>query len=52
MENLEVRFLGDLQRLQPQPGDVYVLSTEHVIDMATAARLGVWPTPSACRQTR
>ncbi len=39
MEHLEVRFLGDLQRLQPQPGDVYVLSTEHRVDMASAERI-------------
>lgn len=39
MEHLEVRFLGDLQRLQPQPGDVYVLTVPEIIDDHTAARL-------------
>lgn len=24
----EIRFLGDLQRLQPQPGDVFVLTVD------------------------
>lgn len=34
-----IRILGDLQRVQPQPGDVFVLSCEQRIDAATADRI-------------
>lgn len=27
----EIRWLGDLTRVQPQPGDVFVLQTEHCL---------------------
>lgn len=27
----EIRFLGDLQRLSPQPGDMFVITTEQRI---------------------
>lgn len=30
----EIRYLGDLQRLQPQPGDVYVLTIERDLTAA------------------
>lgn len=35
-EEPAIRFLGDMQRLQPQPGDVFVLSCEGHLDQATA----------------
>lgn len=35
----EIRFLGDLQRLQPQRGDVFVLSVPGRVDRATAERI-------------
>lgn len=34
-----INFLGDLQRLRPEPGDVFVLSTDQVISDETARRL-------------
>lgn len=34
-----IRFLGDMQRLQPQPGDVFVLTCEQRLDQATAERI-------------
>lgn len=39
-EPREIRFLGDLQRLQPKPGDVFVLQVPGRIsnDMADAIR--------------
>jgi len=35
----QIRYLGDMQRLQPQPGDVFVLTCERPIDTATAERI-------------
>lgn len=35
----EIRFTGDLQRLRPEPGDVYVLTTQQRISSDMAARL-------------
>lgn len=35
----EIRFIGDMQRLQPRPGDVFVLTCEQRIDRATAERI-------------
>lgn len=29
----EIRFIGDLQRLSPQPGDVFVITTDDIISM-------------------
>lgn len=39
MDEQEIRFLGDLQRIQPQPGDVFVLTVEQSISYETAERL-------------
>ena len=36
---LEIRFIGDLTRLQVRPGDKFVLSTDKSISSETAARL-------------
>lgn len=33
MDSLDIRFVGDLQRLQPQPGDVFVLTVDRDINM-------------------
>ena len=38
-EQPAMRFLGDMQRLQPQPGDVFVLTCEQRIDEAVAERI-------------
>lgn len=38
-EEPQIRFLGDMQRLQPQPGDVFVLTCEERLDSATAERI-------------
>lgn len=35
----EIRYLGDLQRLEPRPGDVYVLTCERVMSADQAAQL-------------
>ena len=35
----EIRFLGDMVRLQPQPGDVYVLTSERLIAPAQAEQI-------------
>lgn len=35
-EATAIRFLGDMQRLQPQAGDVFVLTCEESLDQATA----------------
>lgn len=38
-EEPAIRFLGDMQRLQPKPGDVFVLTCEQRVDQATAERI-------------
>lgn len=38
-EEPEVRFLGDVQRLTLQPGDVLVLKCANVLTVETTARL-------------
>lgn len=35
----EIRYLGDMQRLQPQPGDVYVLFHERLLSIGQSTRL-------------
>jgi hypothetical protein len=35
----EIRYLGDLQRLRIEPGDVYVLTVDHPVSMATAEHI-------------
>jgi hypothetical protein len=35
----QIRYIGEMQRLQPQPGDVFVLTCEQRIDSATAERI-------------
>lgn len=35
----EIRFLGDLQRLQMQPGDLFVMTSDRPITNETARRL-------------
>jgi hypothetical protein len=35
-EEPAIRFLGDMQRLQPKPGDVFVLTCEQALDQDTA----------------
>jgi hypothetical protein len=39
MAENEIRFLGDLQRIERKPGDVFVLRVEQSISMQTHARL-------------
>lgn len=38
-EPREIRFLGDMQRLQPNAGDVFVLTCESRLDHDTARRI-------------
>lgn len=38
-EQLQIRYMGDMQRLQPQLGDVFVLTSERLINAATAERI-------------
>lgn len=35
----QIRYLGDMQRLQPKPGDVFVLTCDQALDEETAARI-------------
>jgi pyruvate kinase len=39
VEQPQIRYLGDMQRLQPQPGDMFVLTCEQHLDQATAERI-------------
>lgn len=39
METNEIRFLGDLQRLRPEPGDVFVLTCEGRLSAESADHL-------------
>jgi hypothetical protein len=38
----EIRFLGDMQRLRPEPGDVYVVSSERPLSMEQCNRIRQW----------
>ncbi len=38
-EEPEIRYMGDLQRLKPEPGDVFVLTVPGPVSMDTASRL-------------
>jgi len=39
VEQPQIRYLGDMQRLQPQTGDVFVLTCESRIDNDTAQHI-------------
>ncbi len=39
MDSIEIRYTGELQRIKPEPGEVFVLSVDAVIDSATAHML-------------
>ena len=41
-EDQPIRYLGDLRRLQPEPGDVYVLSIDQRLSVESMARLRQW----------
>lgn len=36
---MDINFTGDLQRIQPQPGDVFVLTTEQSLSCEVAEQL-------------
>ncbi|OUM00571.1 hypothetical protein [Variovorax sp. JS1663] len=38
-EQREIRFLGDLQRLQPKPGDVFVLTVDRSLSIEQCEHL-------------
>ena len=39
MNDAEIRFVGEMTRIVPQPGDVFVLTSQHPIDMQTTEYL-------------
>lgn len=39
----EVRFIGDMQRISPQPGDVFVITTDaHISQAQRHALMSAW----------
>lgn len=42
MSDSEIRYLGDVQRLQLQEGDTVVLSVDHHLSHAQAIRHTAW----------
>ena len=43
----EIRFLGDLQRLRVEPGDLFVLQTDQILSCEQVVRLRSYLEPHA-----